>query len=153
MKKNNGQQPRKCLHLPDHERWTTCTVANVLGPGSGSGSASPSGSFSGAFTASSSCVQVRVEGNLKLGFTKPPLGSLLLSFSACCTIPGLSLLSAFRWMETFFASVISTQSRRFLANPFLFGKEAIWCECIPLQQSASSKAGILKSSDCCFPIA
>lgn len=71
-------------------------MANVLGPGSGSGSASLSGSFSGAFTAASSCVQVRVEANLKLGFTKPPLGSLLLSFSACCIIPELFLLSAFR---------------------------------------------------------
>jgi len=132
MKRNNGQEPRKCLYLPDHERWTTCTVANVLGPGSGSGSgsASPSGSISGAFAASSR-VQVRVEANLKPGFRKPPLGSLLLSFSACCTIPELFLLFAFRWMNTVFASVISTQSRRFLANSFLFGKEAIWCECIP----------------------
>ncbi len=62
-------------------------VYNVLGPGSGSGSASPSGSFSGSFSAACSCVQVRVEANLKLGVTKPPLGSLMLSFSACCTIP------------------------------------------------------------------
>ncbi len=97
-------------------------VYNVLGPGSGSGSASPSGSFSGSFSAACSCVQVRVEANLKLGVTKPPLGSLMLSFSACCTIPSFCVS-----VNRVFASVLSTQSRRFLAKvtAFLFGKEAI----------------------------
>jgi len=65
---------------------------------------------------------VRVEANLKLGVTKPPLGSLMLSFSACCTIPSFCVS-----VNRVFASVLSTQSRRFLAKvtAFLFGKEAI----------------------------
>ncbi len=93
-------------------------VYNVLGPGSGSGSSS----FSGSFSAACACVQVRVEANLKLGVTKPPLGSLMLSFSACCTIPSFCVS-----VNRVFASVLSTQSRRFLAKvtAFLFGKEAI----------------------------